>query len=85
MGWSFSCPPTAWHCFLKGTYNTYTLSQDGLIVFFHFTVAHCSSLSPGTRLHFHSSSNIEWREAEDLESAEEDSADEEQSRFLKVR
>ncbi|KAM4711833.1 HMG box-containing protein 1-like isoform 2-T2 [Anableps anableps] len=19
MGWSFSCPPTAWHCFLKGT------------------------------------------------------------------
>lgn len=54
-------------------------------MFFHFTVAHCSFLSPGTRLHFHSSSNIEWREAEDLESAEEDSADEEQSRFLKVR
>uniref|UniRef100_A0A669EL68 HMG box-containing protein 1 n=1 Tax=Oreochromis niloticus TaxID=8128 RepID=A0A669EL68_ORENI len=54
MGWSFSCPPTAWHCFLKGT-----------------------------RLHFHSSSKIEWREAEDLESAEEDSADEKQSRFLK--
>ncbi|XP_033471084.2 HMG box-containing protein 1-like isoform X2 [Epinephelus lanceolatus] len=20
MGWSFSCPPTAWHCFLKGTH-----------------------------------------------------------------
>jgi len=21
MGWSFSCPPTAWHCFLKGTHT----------------------------------------------------------------
>uniref|UniRef100_A0A3Q0SX65 HMG box-containing protein 1 n=1 Tax=Amphilophus citrinellus TaxID=61819 RepID=A0A3Q0SX65_AMPCI len=53
MGWSFSCPPTTWHCFLKGTH-----------------------------LHFHNSSNIEWRDIEDLECAEEDSADEERSRFL---
>uniref|UniRef100_A0A3Q1ETR6 AXH domain-containing protein n=1 Tax=Acanthochromis polyacanthus TaxID=80966 RepID=A0A3Q1ETR6_9TELE len=52
MGWSFSCPPTAWHCFLKGTH-----------------------------LRFHSGSNVEWQDAEDLE---EDAADEEQSRFLKV-
>uniref|UniRef100_A0A3P8U924 HMG box-containing protein 1 n=1 Tax=Amphiprion percula TaxID=161767 RepID=A0A3P8U924_AMPPE len=51
MGWSFSCPPTAWHCFLKGTH-----------------------------LRFHSGSNVEWQDAEDLE---EDAADEEQSRFLK--
>ncbi|XP_047430730.1 HMG box-containing protein 1-like isoform X2 [Mugil cephalus] len=54
MGWSFSCPPTAWHCFLKGA-----------------------------RLRFHSGRNVEWQDAEDLESCEEDSADEEQSRFLK--
>lgn len=54
MGWSFSCPPTAWHCFLKGTH-----------------------------LRFQSGSNVEWQDVEDLDSAEEDSGDEEQSRFLK--
>lgn len=54
MGWSFSCPPTAWHCFLKGT-----------------------------RLRFHSGSNAKWQDVEVLESAEEDSDDEEQSRSLK--
>ncbi|XP_044199782.1 HMG box-containing protein 1-like [Thunnus albacares] len=54
MGWSFSCPPTAWHCFLKGT-----------------------------RLRFHSGSNVEWQDVEDLDSGEEDSGDEEQSRSLK--
>ncbi|KAK2858773.1 hypothetical protein Q5P01_003393 [Channa striata] len=54
MGWSFSCPPTAWHCFLKGTY-----------------------------LHFHRDSSVEWQDVEDLDSAEEDSGDEEQSRSLK--
>ncbi|XP_062299692.1 HMG box-containing protein 1-like isoform X1 [Scomber scombrus] len=54
MGWSFSCPPTAWHCFLKGT-----------------------------RLRFHSGSNVEWQDAEDLDSGEEDSGDEEKTRFLK--
>ncbi|KAI3366927.1 hypothetical protein L3Q82_009578, partial [Scortum barcoo] len=54
MGWSFSWPPTAWHCFLKGTH-----------------------------LRFHSGSNVEWQDVEDLESAEEDSGDEEQSRSLK--
>lgn len=54
MGWSFSWPPTAWHCFLKGTH-----------------------------LRFHSGCNVEWQDVEDLESAEEDSGDEEQSRSLK--
>ncbi|GAA6227756.1 HMG box-containing protein 1-like isoform X1 [Lates japonicus] len=54
MGWSFSCPPTAWHCFLKGTH-----------------------------LRFHSGCNVEWQDAEELDSAEEDSGDEEQSRSLK--
>nr|XP_046235681.1 HMG box-containing protein 1-like [Scatophagus argus]XP_046235682.1 HMG box-containing protein 1-like [Scatophagus argus] len=54
MGWSFSWPPTAWHCFLKGTV-----------------------------LRFHSGSNVEWQDVEDLDSAEEDSADEEQSVSLK--
>uniref|UniRef100_A0A665UL36 HMG box-containing protein 1 n=2 Tax=Echeneis naucrates TaxID=173247 RepID=A0A665UL36_ECHNA len=54
MGWSFSWPPTAWHCFLKGTH-----------------------------LHFHSGCNVEWQNAEEMDSAEEDSSDEEQSRSLK--
>ncbi|XP_078137514.1 HMG box-containing protein 1-like [Sander vitreus] len=54
MGWSFSCPPTAWHCFLKGT-----------------------------RLRFHRGSNVEWQDVEDLDSAQEDSGDEEQPRSLK--
>ncbi|XP_069012645.1 HMG box-containing protein 1-like [Embiotoca jacksoni] len=54
MGWSFSCPPTAWHCFLKGTH-----------------------------LRFHSGSNVKWQDVEDLDSGEEDSAAEEQSRSLK--
>ncbi|XP_029016287.1 HMG box-containing protein 1-like [Betta splendens] len=55
MGWSFSWPPTAWHCFLKGTH-----------------------------LRFHSGSNVEWQDVEDLDSAEEDSGDEEQARSLKT-
>nr|XP_019948072.1 PREDICTED: HMG box-containing protein 1-like isoform X3 [Paralichthys olivaceus] len=54
MGWSFSWPPTAWHCFLKGTH-----------------------------LRFHSGCNVEWQEVEELDSAEEDSYNEEQSRSLK--
>ncbi|KAK2883251.1 HMG box-containing protein 1-like isoform X2 [Channa argus] len=54
MGWSFSWPPTAWHCFLKGTY-----------------------------LHFHSNSSVEWHDAEDLDSTEEDFGDEGQSKSLK--
>lgn len=54
MGWSFSWPPTIWHCFLKGTH-----------------------------LRFHSGSNVEWQDVEDLDSAEEDSCDEGQSSFLK--
>ncbi|XP_059181484.1 HMG box-containing protein 1-like [Centropristis striata] len=54
MGWSFSCPPTAWHCFLKGTH-----------------------------LRFHSGSNVAWQDVEDLDPADEDSGDEEQSRSLK--
>ncbi|XP_026182679.1 HMG box-containing protein 1-like isoform X2 [Mastacembelus armatus] len=54
MGWSFSWPPTAWHCFLKGTH-----------------------------VRFHSGSNMEWHDAEDLDSAELFSGDEEQSRSLK--
>ncbi|XP_072234092.1 HMG box-containing protein 1-like isoform X1 [Leuresthes tenuis] len=54
MGWSYSCPPTTWHCFLKGT-----------------------------RLRFHSGSNVEWQDAEDLESSEKDCANEEHSRSLK--
>ncbi|XP_078138301.1 HMG box-containing protein 1-like isoform X1 [Centroberyx gerrardi] len=54
MGWSFSWPPTAWHCFLKGT-----------------------------RLRFHRGSNVEWQDAEDLDSAEEDSGEEEESGSLK--
>uniref|UniRef100_A0A3Q3J9K6 HMG box-containing protein 1 n=1 Tax=Monopterus albus TaxID=43700 RepID=A0A3Q3J9K6_MONAL len=54
IGWSFSWPPTAWHCFLKGT-----------------------------RLHFHSGSNVEWQNVEDLDSAEEHFSDEEQSKSLK--
>ncbi|XP_028276381.1 HMG box-containing protein 1-like isoform X2 [Parambassis ranga] len=53
MGWSFSCPPTAWHCFLKGTH-----------------------------VRFHSGSNVEWQDIEDLESSKEDSADE-KSTFLR--
>lgn len=53
MGWSFSCPPTAWHCFLKGT-----------------------------RLRFHRGSNLRWQDVEDLESAQEDSGDEERSTSL---
>uniref|UniRef100_UPI0037E9672C HMG box-containing protein 1-like n=1 Tax=Semicossyphus pulcher TaxID=241346 RepID=UPI0037E9672C len=55
MGWSFTWPSTAWHCFLKGTH-----------------------------LRFHSGSNVEWQDIEDLDSTEEeDSGDEEQSRSLK--
>ncbi|KAM3859059.1 HMG box-containing protein 1-like, partial [Diretmus argenteus] len=54
MGWNFSWPPTAWHCFLKGT-----------------------------RLRFHRGSNVEWQDAEDLDSGEEDSGDEEEARSLK--
>lgn len=54
MGWSFSCPPTAWHCFLKGT-----------------------------RLRFHRGADVEWRDVEGLDSAEEDSGDEERSGSLK--
>ncbi|XP_071358541.1 HMG box-containing protein 1-like isoform X2 [Trachinotus anak] len=54
MGWCFSWPPTAWHCFLKGT-----------------------------NLRFHNGCNVEWQDAEELDSAEEDSCDEEQSRSLK--
>ncbi|KAG7234699.1 hypothetical protein INR49_004105 [Caranx melampygus] len=54
MDWSFSWPPTAWHCFLKGTH-----------------------------LHFHSGVNVEWQDAEELDSSEEDSCDENQSRSLK--
>ncbi|XP_036976911.1 HMG box-containing protein 1-like isoform X2 [Acanthopagrus latus] len=54
MGWNFSWPPTAWHCFLKGTH-----------------------------LRFHGSSNVEWQDIEDLESAEDDSGDEERSTSLK--
>ncbi|XP_029317805.1 HMG box-containing protein 1-like isoform X3 [Cottoperca gobio] len=46
-GWSFSCPPTAWHCFLKGT-----------------------------RLRFHTGSNVEWQDVEDLDNTEEDCGDE---------
>lgn len=42
------------------------------------------SLSPGTQLRFHSGSNVEWQDVEDLDSAEEDSGDEEQSTSLKV-
>ncbi|CAJ1054261.1 HMG box-containing protein 1-like [Xyrichtys novacula] len=55
MGWSFSWPPTAWHCFLKGTH-----------------------------LRFHSSSNVEWQDIEDLDYVvEDDSGDEGRSRSLK--
>ncbi|XP_037552150.1 HMG box-containing protein 1-like [Nematolebias whitei] len=54
MGWSFSWPPTAWNCFLKGT-----------------------------RLRFHSGSNMAWQDVEDLEAGGKDCADEEWSRFLK--
>ncbi|XP_037617219.1 HMG box-containing protein 1-like isoform X1 [Sebastes umbrosus] len=28
MGWSFSCPPTAWHCFLKGTHLRFQSSLN---------------------------------------------------------
>ncbi|KAM6895788.1 HMG box-containing protein 1-like [Xenentodon cancila] len=48
MGWSYSCPPTAWHCFLKGTH-----------------------------LRFHSGSNVEWQDVEDLESGADGCGDEE--------
>lgn len=34
-----------------------------------------SSLSSGTHLRFHSGSNVEWQDVEDLDSAEEDSGD----------
>ncbi|KAA8579958.1 hypothetical protein FQN60_005493, partial [Etheostoma spectabile] len=61
MGWSFSCPPTVWHCFLKEQY----------------------SLSSGTHLRFHCGSNVEWQDVEELDSAQEDSGDEEQPRSLK--
>ncbi|KAM9705747.1 HMG box-containing protein 1-like isoform 1-T2 [Menidia menidia] len=54
MGWSYSCPPTTWNCFLKGT-----------------------------RMRFHSSSNVAWQDVEDLESGEKDCANEERSRYLK--
>lgn len=47
-------------------------------------VKSCSCLSSGTHLHFHSGSNVEWQNVEDLDSAEEYSGDEERSRSLKV-
>lgn len=55
MGWSHSWPPTAWHCFLKGT-----------------------------RLRFHSGPSVEWQDVEDLVAGDDDSADEEEVRSLKV-
>ncbi|XP_029901763.1 HMG box-containing protein 1-like [Myripristis murdjan] len=55
MGWSFTWPPTAWHCFLKGT-----------------------------RLRFHGGSNLEWQDAEEVDSGEEDSGDEEDGGSLKA-
>ncbi|XP_053717934.1 HMG box-containing protein 1-like [Synchiropus splendidus] len=54
MTWSVSWPPTAWHCFLKGT-----------------------------RLRFHSGSNVEWQEVEDLDSAAVHSDDMGRSSSLK--
>lgn len=81
MGWSFSWPPTVWHCFLKGR-RTHTCTRS-----------RCPSsaeplffLPPGTRLRFHRGTNVEWRDVEELDSAEEDAADEEErSVSLKVR
>uniref|UniRef100_H3C865 HMG box-containing protein 1 n=1 Tax=Tetraodon nigroviridis TaxID=99883 RepID=H3C865_TETNG len=54
VGWNISWPPTAWHCFLKGTL-----------------------------VRFHGGSRMKWQDVDDLDSTEEDSADEEQS--LKVQ
>lgn len=42
------------------------------------------SLFPGTLLRFHSGSNVEWQDVEDLASAEKDFTHEEQSASLKV-
>lgn len=56
----------------RGDINVRLLSESGF------------SLSPGTHLRFHGGSNVEWQDIEDLESAEEDSADEERSTSLKV-
>ncbi|CAF87969.1 unnamed protein product, partial [Tetraodon nigroviridis] len=50
VGWNISWPPTAWHCFLKGTL-----------------------------VRFHGGSRMKWQDVDDLDSTEEDSADEEQS------
>lgn len=44
----------------------------------------CSCLSSGTHLRFHSGFSVEWQDVEDLDSAVEDSGDEEQSKSLKV-
>ncbi|XP_056133647.1 HMG box-containing protein 1-like [Lampris incognitus] len=54
MGWRHSWPPTAWHCFLKGT-----------------------------RLYFHRGPQMDWQDAEDLVSGEEDFSDEEEADSLK--
>lgn len=56
----------------RGDINVRLLSESGF------------SLSPGTHLRFHGGSNVEWQDIKDLESAEEDSADEERSTSLKV-
>ncbi|XP_035502147.1 HMG box-containing protein 1-like isoform X1 [Scophthalmus maximus] len=45
------------------------------------TAWHC--FLKGTRLHFHGGSDVQWQEAEELDSAEEDSCDEERSGSLK--
>lgn len=53
-------------------------------IFFEAVVFISYPLPSGTHLRFHSGSNVEWQDVEDLDSAEEDSGDEEQSRSLKV-
>lgn len=45
----------------------------------------CRSLPAGTHLRFHCGPNVEWQDVEDLDSAEEDLAEEERSTSLKVR
>ncbi|XP_034381687.1 HMG box-containing protein 1-like isoform X2 [Cyclopterus lumpus] len=76
MGWSFSCPPTAWHCFLKDINGSL---YSGL----SFVSQSSFSSPPGTRLRFHRGSNVEWQDVEGLVSAEEDSGVEERSGSLK--
>uniref|UniRef100_A0A3P9NB34 HMG box-containing protein 1-like n=1 Tax=Poecilia reticulata TaxID=8081 RepID=A0A3P9NB34_POERE len=46
MGWSFSCPPTVWHCFLKGRSVSRTILEGRTVDTFSLVVSKCGTFRP---------------------------------------